>query len=55
MVGDNIETDIKGGKAAGLFSILLTASNVEPAGDRSPADLVLHDLTALLHYLDGRP
>ena len=55
MVGDNVETDIKGGKAAGLFSILITASNVEPAGDRSQADLVLHDLTALLHYLDGRP
>src|SRR5690606_38405288 len=39
MVGDNVETDIKGGKAAGLLSILITASNVRPDADFSQADL----------------
>jgi HAD superfamily hydrolase (TIGR01450 family) len=52
MVGDNIETDIKGGKAAGLFSILITASKVKPDADLSQADLVVHDLCELLRYID---
>jgi 4-nitrophenyl phosphatase len=51
MIGDNVETDIKGGKAAGLFSILVTQSNVKPAADVSQADLVVHDLPTLLKYL----
>jgi 4-nitrophenyl phosphatase len=55
MIGDNVETDIKGAKAAGLFSILITESNVEPAADRSQADLVVHNLTQLLQYFDHRP
>jgi HAD superfamily hydrolase (TIGR01450 family) len=55
MIGDNVETDIKGGKAAGLFSILITASNVEPTADRSQADLVLSNVAALLGYFDHHP
>jgi HAD superfamily hydrolase (TIGR01450 family) len=52
MIGDNEETDIKGGKAAGLFSILITASNVKPTADHSQADLVVHNVAALLGYFD---
>jgi HAD superfamily hydrolase (TIGR01450 family) len=52
MVGDNVETDIKGGKAAGLLSVLVTASQLKPDVDRSQADLVVPDLTALLRYID---
>jgi HAD superfamily hydrolase (TIGR01450 family) len=55
MIGDNVETDIKGGKAAGLFSILITASNIKPAADRSPADLVVSNVEALLDYFDHHP
>jgi HAD superfamily hydrolase (TIGR01450 family) len=50
MIGDNVETDIKGGKAAGLFSILITASNVTPCADVSQADLVVRDLADLAQY-----
>jgi 4-nitrophenyl phosphatase len=52
MVGDNVETDIKGGKAAGLLSILITASKVTPDADLSQADLVVPDLRELLRYID---
>jgi 4-nitrophenyl phosphatase len=52
MIGDNVETDIKGGKAAGLFSILITESDVQPTADRSQADLAVHDLTELLEFFD---
>jgi 4-nitrophenyl phosphatase len=52
MIGDNAETDIKGGKAAGLFTILITESNVKPTADRAQADLVVHHLTDLLKYFD---
>jgi HAD superfamily hydrolase (TIGR01450 family) len=52
MIGDNVETDIKGGKATGLFSILMTESNVKPGADDSQADLTVHNLTALLRYLE---
>lgn len=55
MIGDNVETDIKGGKAAGLFSILVTASNVKPAADRSQADLVVSNVAAILDYFDSQP
>lgn len=55
MIGDNVETDVKGAKAAGLFSILITESNVKPDADRSQADLVVHNLTELLQYFDHRP
>ena len=55
MIGDNVETDIKGGKAAGLFSILVTESNVRPTADLSQADLVVPDLTALLAHFDHQP
>jgi HAD superfamily hydrolase (TIGR01450 family) len=51
MIGDNVETDIKGGKAAGLFSILITQSNVKPSADISQADLIVPDLPALSMYL----
>jgi HAD superfamily hydrolase (TIGR01450 family) len=51
MIGDNVETDIKGGKAAGLFSVLITQSNVKPSADFSQADLVVRDLTDLAKYL----
>jgi HAD superfamily hydrolase (TIGR01450 family) len=54
MIGDNVETDIKGGKAAGLFSILITESNVKPTADRSQADLTVRDLTDLLTSFDRR-
>lgn len=54
MVGDNVETDIKGGKAAGLLSVLITAPNVKPDADLSQADLVVHDLDELLRYVVGR-
>ena len=54
MIGDNVETDIRGGKAAGLFSILITDSNVKPTADRSQADLVVHNVAALLGYFDHR-
>jgi HAD superfamily hydrolase (TIGR01450 family) len=54
MIGDNVETDIKGGKAAGLFSILITDSNVKPTADRSQADLVVPNLAALLDYFAHR-
>jgi HAD superfamily hydrolase (TIGR01450 family) len=50
MIGDNVETDIKGGKAAGLFSILITQSNVKPCADVSQADLIVPDLPALSKY-----
>jgi HAD superfamily hydrolase (TIGR01450 family) len=52
MVGDNVDTDIKGGKRAGLFTVLITQSNVQPDADRSQAGLVVPDLTALLHYFE---
>jgi HAD superfamily hydrolase (TIGR01450 family) len=52
MIGDNVETDIKGGKGAGLSTVLITQSNVQPAADHSQADLVVRDLRALLHYFD---
>jgi ribonucleotide monophosphatase NagD (HAD superfamily) len=52
MIGDNVETDIKGGKGAGLSTVLITRSNVQPAADHSQADLVVRDLRALLHYFD---
>jgi HAD superfamily hydrolase (TIGR01450 family) len=55
MIGDNVETDIKGGKAAGLCSILVTASNVKPAADRSQADLVVPNVAAILDYFDPQP
>jgi HAD superfamily hydrolase (TIGR01450 family) len=55
MVGDNVETDIKGGKAAGLLSILVTESNVKPTPDLSQADLVVPDLTEMLAYFDHQP
>jgi HAD superfamily hydrolase (TIGR01450 family) len=55
MIGDNVETDIKGGKAAGLFSILITASHVKPTADHSQADLVLSNVAALLEYFDRHP
>jgi 4-nitrophenyl phosphatase len=55
MIGDNVETDIKGGKAAGLFSILITESNVKPTADRSQADLVVRNAAALLDYFDHYP
>jgi ribonucleotide monophosphatase NagD (HAD superfamily) len=52
MIGDNVETDIKGGKAAGLFSILIAASNVKPTADRSQADLIMQNVAAILDYFD---
>jgi HAD superfamily hydrolase (TIGR01450 family) len=52
MIGDNVETDIKGGKAAGLFTILITESNVKPTADRSQADLVVYNLAELHKYFD---
>jgi 4-nitrophenyl phosphatase len=52
MIGDNVETDITGGKAAGLFSILITASNVKPTADHAQADLVVHNVAALLGFFD---
>jgi HAD superfamily hydrolase (TIGR01450 family) len=55
MIGDNVETDIKGGKAAGMRTVLITESNVQPDADRSQADLVVRNLAELLQYLDHRP
>jgi HAD superfamily hydrolase (TIGR01450 family) len=55
MIGDNVETDIKGGKAAGLFSILITESNVKPTADRLQADLAVHNLAELLPFFEQRP
>jgi 4-nitrophenyl phosphatase len=55
MIGDNVETDIQGGKAAGLFCILITGSNVKPAADRSQANLVVSNVAALLEYFDHYP
>jgi 4-nitrophenyl phosphatase len=55
MIGDNVETDVKGGKAAGLFTILITESNVKPTADHSQADLVVYNLAELHRYLDGQP
>ncbi|MGH8071463.1 MAG: HAD-IIA family hydrolase [Candidatus Entotheonellia bacterium] len=55
MIGDNVETDIKGGKAAGLLSILITDSNVQPTADRSLADLVVPNVAALLGYFEYPP
>jgi 4-nitrophenyl phosphatase len=54
MIGDNVETDIKGGKAAGLFSILTTESNVKPTADRSQAGLMVHNVAALLNCFDAQ-
>jgi HAD superfamily hydrolase (TIGR01450 family) len=54
MIGDNAETDIAGGKAVGLFSILITASDVKPTADHSQADLVVGNVAALLDYFDQR-
>jgi HAD superfamily hydrolase (TIGR01450 family) len=54
MVGDNIETDIKGGRAAGLLSILITASHIAPNTDLSQADLVVRDLCELLPHFGVR-
>ncbi|HSF31758.1 MAG TPA: HAD-IIA family hydrolase [Candidatus Tectomicrobia bacterium] len=51
MIGDNVETDIKGGKAAGLFSILVTESNVKPTADPTQADLAVHSLKHLLTFI----
>jgi 4-nitrophenyl phosphatase len=55
MIGDNVETDIKGGKAAGLFSILITESNLKPTANRAQADLVVRNISALLEYFDHHP
>jgi 4-nitrophenyl phosphatase len=54
MIGDNVETDIKGGKAAGLFSILITQSKGKPSADHGQADLAVHNLTELLAYVEQR-
>ena len=54
MVGDNVETDIKGAKALGIWSILVTASHLKPSADLSQADLVVRDLEELLGYLEER-
>ena len=54
MIGDNVATDILGGKAVGLFSILVTQSNVKPTADLSQADLVVRDLLELSGYLKPR-
>ena len=51
MVGDNVETDIKGGKEAGLVSILVTGSNLKPDADLSQADLVVRNVEDLLTLL----
>lgn len=53
MVGDNVETDIKGGKEAGLLSILVTKSNVKPSADLSQADLVVEDLEELCRMIES--
>ena len=55
MIGDSVETDIKGGKAAGLFSILTTESNVRPTADHSQADLTVYNLAELVSYFKHRP
>jgi HAD superfamily hydrolase (TIGR01450 family) len=55
MIGDTVETDIKGGKAAGLFSILVTASNLKLTTDPARADLAVYNLTDLLPFFDRRP
>jgi HAD superfamily hydrolase (TIGR01450 family) len=55
MIGDNVETDIKGGKAAGLFSILITESNVKPTAERAQADLAVHRLAELLPLFEPWP
>jgi ribonucleotide monophosphatase NagD (HAD superfamily) len=55
MIGDSVEADIKGGKAAGLFSILISEANVQPAADCALADLVVPNVTALLGYFAHRP
>ncbi len=54
MVGDNVETDIKGAKEVGLLSILVTGSNVKPDADLSQADLVVRDVVDLLTYLEDK-
>jgi 4-nitrophenyl phosphatase len=53
MVGDNVDTDIKGARAAGLFSVLVTHSSLKPDADASQADLVVRDLAELLHHLEA--
>jgi HAD superfamily hydrolase (TIGR01450 family) len=55
MIGDNVETDIKGGKAAGLFSILISESNIKPTIDRAQADLAVHHLAELLPLFESWP
>jgi 4-nitrophenyl phosphatase len=55
MIGDSVEADIKGGKAAGLFSILITEANVQPCADHSLADLLVPNVAALHGYFAHRP
>jgi HAD superfamily hydrolase (TIGR01450 family) len=55
MIGDSVEADIKGGKAAGLFSILITEANAQPPVDCALADLVVPNVIALLSYFAHRP
>jgi len=58
VVGDTLEQDIRMGKVAGLFSILVltgatTAEMAERASDHLKPDLVLPDVNHLPAWLDG--
>lgn len=52
MVGDQRLTDVAAGRAAGVYTILVTSGVAGPGASRGPQpDLVVADLRALLHRL----
>jgi 4-nitrophenyl phosphatase len=56
MIGDNYDTDIIGGKKAGMFTIWLsglTLSERQSVEDKSDADLIVHHLPELYQRLGG--
>lgn len=60
MVGDNYNTDITGGKGAGLRTVWLSGTaaadvmNEEHGADRQAADVTVRHLPELLTYIGGR-
>ncbi len=54
IVGDQVQTDIRAGRAAGVFTILMASDLATDASDVAP-DLVVHDLYGLIDHLQNRP
>jgi 4-nitrophenyl phosphatase len=52
IVGDQVQTDIRAGRAAGIATILMASDLATPVPGVAP-DLLVHDLRELLHKMDN--